>query len=58
MGVPATLSMQPWWVNCPTEWAIGAASLPQAPSAVIAQVHTQHMGQDGNDGLVELLMWS
>ena len=35
-----------------------AASLLRAPPAVIAPSHTQHMGQHGHDGLVELLPWS
>ena len=35
-----------------------AASLPRAPPAVIAPSHTQHTGQHGHDGLVELLPWS
>ena len=35
-----------------------AASLPQAPPAVKAPIHTQHTGQHGNDGVVELIPWS
>ena len=35
-----------------------AASLPRAPPAVKAPIHTHHTGQHGNDGLAELIPWS
>jgi hypothetical protein len=36
---------------------VEAASLPRAPPAVKAPIHTQHPGRHGDDGLIELLLW-
>ena len=47
-----------FWGNRQIEWAMEAASLPRAPPAVKAPIHTQHTGQHGNDRLVELIPWS
>ena len=35
-----------------------AASLPRAPPAVKAPIHTPHTGQHGDDGLAKLIPWS
>ena len=48
----------PFWGNCQIEQAVEAASLPRAPPAVKAPIHTQHTGQHGDDGLAELIPWS
>ena len=48
----------PFWGNRQIEYTVEAASLPRAPAAVKAPIHTQHTGQHGNDGLVEPILWS
>jgi hypothetical protein len=37
---------------------VEAVSLPRAPAAVKAPIHTQHTGQHADDGLAELIPWS
>ena len=48
----------PFEGNRQVEKAMEATSLPQAPPAVKALIHTQHTGQHGDDRLVELTPWS
>ena len=54
----AVRQVHPFWGNYQIEWAMEAASLPRAPPAVEAPMHTQHTGQHGDDGLVEPIPWS
>ena len=44
--------------NRQINYTMEAASLPRAPPAVKAPIHTQHIGQRGDDGLIELIPWS